>query len=96
MPNNQNNNFISINDTIADILYHKIQTQFKTFGEPVFYITDHDVFRAAVESRRPNSISVYRLELVVRSLNKIKGVSTAYFRENADEPDGEIIVRLKV
>ena len=91
---NQNNNPVLINDTIADILYHKIQTQYKTFGNPVIHITDFDVFKAAVESRNPSNIWFYNAELVTKSLNKIKGVSATYFCENADEPDGEITVVL--
>lgn len=88
------NNPITISDTIADILYHKIQAQYKEFGNPVIYITDFDVFKAAVESRIPHSIWCYNLELVAKSLNKIKGVSATYFCGNADEPDGKITVVL--
>ena len=91
---NQNNNPVLINDTIADILYHKIQTQYKTFGNPVIHITDFDVFKAAVESRNPANIWFYNPELVTKSLNKIKGVSATYFCEDADEHDGEITVVL--
>ena len=83
-----------ISDTIADILYHKIQTQYKEFGNPVIHLTDFDVFKAALESRNPSNIWFYNPELVAKSLNKIKGVSATYFCENADEHDGEITVVL--
>lgn len=88
------NNPIAISDTIADILYHKIQTQYKKFGNPVIRLTDFDVFKAAIESRNPSNIWFYNTELVAQSLNKIKGVSATYFCENADEQDGEITVVL--
>ena len=94
MLNNQNNNPVLISDTIADILYHKIQTQYKEFGNPVIHLTDFDVFKAALESRNPSNIWFYNPELVAKSLNKIKGVSATYFCENADEHDGEITVVL--
>lgn len=83
-----------VSDTIADILYSKIQTQYKKFGKPVIHITDFEVFQAALESHNPSSIWVYNSELVAKSLNKIKGVSATYFCENADEHDGEITVVL--
>ena len=88
------NNPIAVSDTIADILYHKIQTQYKKFGNPVIRLTDFDVFKAAIESRNPSNIWFYNTELVAQSLNKIKGVSATYFCENADEQDGEITVVL--
>lgn len=91
---NQNNNPVLINDTIADILYHKIQTQYKTFGNPVIRLTDFDVFKAAIESKNPANIWFYNAELVAQSLNKIKGVSAAYSCEDEDELDGEITVVL--
>lgn len=94
MPNNQNNNPIAISDTIADILYHKIQTQYKTFGNPVIRLTDFDVFQAALESKNPANIWFYNAELVAQSLNKIKGVSASYSCEDEEEHDGEIIVVL--
>lgn len=94
MPNNQNNNPIAISDTIADILYHKIQTQYKTFGNPVIRLTDFDVFKAALESRNPANIWLYNAALVAESLNKIKGVSAAYSCEDEEEHDGEITVVL--
>lgn len=96
MLTNKNNKpiAISLHDTIADILYHKIQTQYKKFGNPVIHITDFDVFKAAIESCRPSSTGCYRLELVVKSLNKIKGVSATYFCENAGGINDEIKVVL--
>lgn len=94
MLNNQNNNPVLINDTIADILYNKIQMQYKTFGKPVMHITDFDVFQAALESRNPSNIWFYNTELVAQSLNKIKGVSASYFCEDEEEHDGEITVVL--
>ena len=50
---------------------------------------------------RTKHLTLYRKTGIIKveiekKVNKIKGVSTAYFRENADELDGEIIVRLKV
>ena len=94
MLNNQNNNPVLINDTIADILYNKIQMQYKTFGKPVMHITDFEVFQAALESKNPANIWFYNTQLVAHSLNKIKGVSATYFCENAEEHDGEITVVL--
>ena len=94
MLNNQNNNPTLVNDTIADILYNKIQTQYKKFGKPVIHITDFEVFQAALESRNPANIWFYNAELVAKSLNKIKGVSAAYSCEDENEHDGEIIVVL--
>ena len=91
---NQNNNPIAISDTIADIVYHKIQTQYKKFGNPVIRLTDFDVFKAAIESRNPSNIWFYNTELVAQSLNKIKGVTASYFCEDEDEHDGEITVVL--
>ena len=88
------NNPIAVNDTIADILYHKIQAQYKEFGNPVIHITDFDVFKAALESRNPANIWFYNAELVVKSLNKIKGVSATYFCEDENEHDGVITVVL--
>lgn len=90
----QNNNPIAISDTIADILYSKIQTQYKKFGKPVIRLTDFDVFQAALESRNPANIWFYNSELVAQSLNKIKGVTASYFCEDEDEHDGEITVVL--
>lgn len=90
----KNNNPTLISDTIADILYNKIQAQYKEFGNPVIHITDFEVFQAALESRNPANIWFYNAALVAQSLNKIKGVSATYFCENADEPDGEITVVL--
>ena len=83
-----------VSDTIADILYHKIQTQYKKFGKPVIHITDFEVFQAALESHNPANIWMYDAELVAKSLNKIKGVSATYFCEDENEHDGEIIVVL--
>lgn len=94
MLNNQNNNPVLINDTIADILYNKIQMQYKTFGKPVMHITDFEVFQAALESKNPANIWFYNSELVAQSLNKIKGVTASYFCEDEDELDGEITVVL--
>ena len=94
MLNNQNNNPVLINDTIADILYNKIQNQYKEFGNPVIRLTDFDVFKAALESRNPANIWFYNSELVAQSLNKIKGVTASYFCEDEDEHDGEITVVL--
>ena len=88
------NNPVLINDTIADILYNKIQTQYKTFGNPVIRLTDFDVFKAAIESKNPANIWFYNAELVAQSLNKIKGVSASYSCEDEEEHDGEIIVVL--
>ena len=90
----KNNNPTLISDTIADILYNKIQTQYKEFGNPVIHITDFDVFKAAVESRNPANIWLYDAALVAQSLNKIKGVSATYFCEDENEHDGEITVVL--
>ena len=94
MLNNQNNNPVLINDTIADILYNKIQAQYKEFGNPVIHLTDFDVFQAALKSRNPSNIWFYNTELVAKSLNKIKGVTASYFCEDEDEHDGEITVVL--
>ena len=91
---NQNNNPVLINDTIADILYNKIQTQYKKFGNPVIRLTDFDVFKAAIESRNPANIWFYKSELGAQSLNKIKGVTASYCCEDEDEHDGEITVVL--
>lgn len=88
----KNNNPVLINDTIADILYNKIQTQYKQFGNPVIHITDFEVFQAALESRNPSNIWFYNSELVAQSLNKIKGVTASYFCEDEEEHDGEITV----
>ena len=88
------NNPVLINDTIADILYNKIQAQYKEFGNPVIRLTDFDVFQAALESKNPANIWFYNAELVAQSLNKIKGVSAAYSCEDEEEHDGEIIVVL--
>lgn len=79
MLTNKNNNPVLISDTIADILYNKIQTQYKKFGNPVIHITDFEVFQAALASRNPSNIWFYNPELVAKSLNKIKGVSVTYF-----------------
>ena len=92
--NNQNNNLTLVSDTIADILYSKIQTQYKKFGNPVIYITDFEVFQAALESRNPANIWMYDAALVAKSLNKIKGVSATYSCEDENEHDGEITVVL--
>ena len=94
MLNNQNNNPIAISDTIADIIYSKIQAQYKEFGNPVIRLTDFDVFQAALESRNPANIWSYNAALVAQSLNKIKGVSATYFCEDENEHDGEITVVL--
>ena len=91
---NQNNNPMLVSDTIADILYNKIQNQYKTFRNPVIHITDFEVFQAALESRNPANIWLYDAELVAKSLNKIKGVSATYFCEDEEEHDGEITVVL--
>lgn len=88
------NNPVLINDTIADILYNKIQTQYKKFGNPVIRLTDFDVFKAAIESRNPSNIWFYNTELVAQSLNKIKGVSASYFCEDEETHDGKITVVL--
>ena len=88
------NNPIAVSDTIADILYHKIQTQYKKFGKPVIHITDFEVFQAALESHNPANIWLYNAALVAQSLNKIKGVSAAYSCEDEEEHDGEITVVL--
>ena len=88
------NNPIAVSDTIADILYHQIKTQYEKFGNPVIRRTDFDVFQAALESRNPANIWLYDAELVAQSLNKIKGVSAAYSCEDEEEHDGEIIVVL--
>ena len=93
MKNNMNNPTL-VNDTIADILYHKIQMQYKQFGNPVIYITDFEVFQAALESKNPANIWLYNAALVAQSLNKIKGVSATYFCEDENEHDGEITVVL--
>ena len=90
----KNNNPTLISDTIADILYSKIQTQYKKFGKPVIHITDFEVFQAALESRNPANIWFYNPELVAKSLNKIKGVSATYFCEDEEDMDGEITVVL--
>ena len=88
------NNPIAVSDTIADILYSKIQTQYKTFGNPVIHITDFEVFQAALESKNPANIWMYDAALVTQSLNKIKGVSASYSFENEEEHDGVITVVL--
>ena len=88
------NNPITISDTIADILYNKIQNQYKTFGNPVIHITDFEVFQAALESKNPANIWLYNSELVAQSLNKIKGVTASYSFKNENEHDGEITVVL--
>ena len=88
------NNPITISDTIADILYHKIQAQYKEFGNPVIYITEFEVFQAALESRNPANIWMYNAALVAQSLNKIKGVTASYSCEDENEHDGEITVVL--
>ena len=88
------NNPIAVSDTIADILYNKIQTQYKEFGNPVIRLTDFDVFKAAIESRNPSNIWFYNTELVAQSLNKIKGVSASYFCEDEENHDGKITVVL--
>lgn len=90
----KNNNPVLINDTIADILYNKIQAQYKKFGNPVIRLTDFDVFQAALKSRNPSNIWFYNTELVAQSLNKIKGVTASYFCEDEEEHDGEITVVL--
>lgn len=92
--NNQNNNLTLVSDTIADILYSKIQTQYKKFGNPVIHITDFDVFKAALESRNPANIWMYDAALVAQSLNKIKGVTASYSFEDENEHDGVITVVL--
>ena len=94
MLTNKNNNPIAISDTIADILYHNIQAQYKKFGNPVIHITDFDVFKAALESRNPANIWSYNAALVAQSLNKIKGVTASYSFEDENEHDGEITVVL--
>lgn len=83
-----------VSDTIADILYHKIQTQYKKFGKPVIYITDFEIFQAALKSRNPANIWSYNATLVVQSLNKIKGVTASYSFEDEEEHDGIITVVL--
>lgn len=88
------NNPIIISDTIADILYHQIQIQYKKFGNPVIHITDFEIFQAAIESRNPANIWGYNAALVAQSLNKIKGVTASYSCENPEEHDGEITVVL--
>ena len=94
MLNNKNNNPTLVNDTIADILYHKIQTQYKEFGNPVIHITDFEVFQAALESKNPANIWLYDAALVAQSLNKIKGVTASYSFEDENEHDGVITVVL--
>ena len=94
MLNNKNNNPTLVNDTIADILYNKIQAQYKKFEKPVIRLTDFDVFQAALESKNPANIWLYDAELVAKSLNKIRGVSATYFCEDENEHDGEITVVL--
>ena len=88
------NNPIAVSDTIADILYHQIKTQYEKFGNPVIHITDFEIFQAALESRNPANIWSYNAALVAQSLNKIKGVSATYFCEDENEHDGEITVVL--
>ena len=83
-----------VSDTIADILHHKIQTQYKEFGNPVIHITDFEVFQAALESKNPANIWLYNAELVAKSLNKIKGVTASYSFEDEEEHDGVITVVL--
>ena len=92
--NNQNNNLTLVSDTIADILYNKIQNQYKTFRNPVIHITDFEVFQAALESRNPANIWLHDAALVAQSLNKIKGVTASYSFENEEEHDGVITVVL--
>ena len=94
MLNNQNNNPTLINDTIADILYHQIKTQYEKFGNPVIHITDFEIFQAALESRNPANIWSYNAALVAQSLNKINGVTASYSFENEEEHDGIITVVL--
>lgn len=94
MLNNQNNNPSVISDTIADILYHQIQIQYKKFGNPVIHITDFEIFQAALESHNPANIWMYDATLVAQSLNKIKGVTASYSFEDENEHDGEITVVL--
>lgn len=88
------NNPIAVSDTIADILYHQIKTQYEKFGNPVIHITDFDVFKAAIESKNPANIWMYDAALVAQSLNKIKGVTASYSFEDENEHDGEITVVL--
>lgn len=88
------NNPIAVSDTIADILYSKIQTQYKKFGKPVIHITDFEVFQAALESHNPANIWSYNAALVAQSLNKIKGVTASYSFEDEEEHDGVITVVL--
>ena len=88
------NNPIAVSDTIADILYHQIKTQYEKFGNPVIRLTDFDVFQAALESKNPANIWLYNSELVAQSLNKIKGVTASYSFENEEEHDGIITVVL--
>lgn len=92
--NNQNNNLTLVSDTIADILYNKIQNQYKTFRNPVIHITDFEVFQAALESHNPANIWLYDAALVAQSLNKINGVTARYSIEDENEHDGEITVVL--
>lgn len=94
MKHNMNNPIVSINDIIADILYNKIQARYKTLVNPLIRITDREVFRAAIESRKPWGVMLYDLELVTKSLNKIKGVTARYSCGNPEEPDGVITVVL--
>ena len=88
------NNPIAVSDTIADILYHQIKTQYEKFRNPVIHITDFDVFQAALESKNPANIWSYNAALVAQSLNKIKGVTASYSFENEEEHDGVITVVL--
>lgn len=88
------NNPIAVSDTIADILYHQIKTQYEKFGNPVIHITDFEIFQAALESRNPANIWSYNAALVAQSLNKIKGVTASYSFENEEEHDGVITVVL--
>lgn len=88
------NNPIAISDTIADILNNKIQAQYKKFGNPVIYITDFEIFQAALESKNPANIWAYNPELVAQSLNKIAGVTASYSFEDEEEHDGVITVVL--
>ena len=94
MLNNKNNNPTLVNDTIADILYHQIKTQYEKFGNPVIHITDFEVFQAALESHNPANIWLYDAALVAQSLNKINGVTARYSIEDENEHDGEITVVL--
>ena len=88
------NNPIAVSDTIADILYHQIKTQYEKFGNPVIHITDFELFQAALESRNPANIWSYHAALVAQSLNKIKRGTASYSFEDEEEHDGVITVVL--